>query len=117
MFASLGLIVIIVGAIVGQSRYARILAKQRNAESRYMPEYEASYVPRGLRRTDTFVSHLSHRGGPDIDNANDAAPHVRAAYFRAVALDVPAPPAPGVLPGVPTGSDAVGHVPPDHAGA
>ena len=88
----LGIFVVIIAIFRGVYVYQSILAKQRNAAARYMPEYESKITPKKLVKYDKFVRRLTHGGGPEIKGRNDQSPQQRASYFRATLVDSPITP-------------------------
>lgn len=100
-----GFIAMIVGAIVGVRRYRGILAQQRNAAARYMPEYEARYQPLKLVKKDRPLGRITHGGGPIIDGRNDDAPHKRAKYWRALMAEKATEPPASLTPASPSSGE------------
>ncbi len=69
------------GPAAGWFVYARIKAKYRNANARYMPERVVAYKVDDLKVEDAFKAHVtSYRR--EIDGRNDNKPEVRAPYVN-----------------------------------
>jgi len=71
----------------------KLIERHRNAQARYLTEYEVRYEPTRCHIDDRFRSRITTRGGPIIDRRNDADHAKRADYWRAFLTDeVPPPP-------------------------
>lgn len=83
----------IIGLVVARLHKQKLIERHRNANARYLTEYEVRYEPTRCVADDRYRARTTNRLGPILQGRNDADHAKRADYWRAfVTHEVPPPP-------------------------